>query len=115
MKFSLLFLGYHDKEAVPKDNADRVRHVLCVNMQHALVLRKDFLRRGATGCRMLQVEWMFSQPATLELTHNWGTENDDHYKNSTGNEDPKGYGTSRMPCISEPRRGCLHCCMHSST
>ena len=35
---------------------------------------------------------MFSQPATLELTHNWGTENDDNYKNATGNEDPKGYG-----------------------
>ena len=24
MKFSLLFLGYHDKEAIPSDSADRV-------------------------------------------------------------------------------------------
>ena len=24
MKFSLLFLGYHDKEAIPSDTADRV-------------------------------------------------------------------------------------------
>ena len=45
---------------------------------------------------LAQVEWMFSQPATLELTHNWGTENDDDYKNATGNEDPKGYGVQRL-------------------
>ena len=39
----------------------------------------------------MQVEWMFSEPATLELTHNWGTESDDTTFHS-GNEDPKGYG-----------------------
>jgi len=38
-----------------------------------------------------RVEWMFSEPATLELTHNWGTESDDTTFHS-GNEDPKGYG-----------------------
>lgn len=27
-----------------------------------------------------QAEWMFSQPATLELTHNWGTESDPEFK-----------------------------------
>ncbi|CAK0735017.1 Lactoylglutathione lyase [Coccomyxa viridis] len=39
-----------------------------------------------------RVEWMFKQPATLELTHNWGTEDDSSYKAHSGNEDPKGYG-----------------------
>ncbi len=36
---------------------------------------------------------MFSQPATLELTHNWGTESDDNFKGfHSGNDEPKGYG-----------------------
>ena len=35
---------------------------------------------------------MFSQPATLELTHNWGTENDANFHYHNGNSDPKGYG-----------------------
>ncbi|EIE26706.1 glyoxalase I [Coccomyxa subellipsoidea C-169] len=40
-----------------------------------------------------RVEWMFSQPATLELTHNWGTESDDNFKGfHSGNDEPKGYG-----------------------
>jgi hypothetical protein len=40
------------------------------------------------------VEWMFSRPACLELTHNWGTEDDPSYKAHSGNEEPKGYGES---------------------
>ena len=36
--------------------------------------------------------WMFSRPAVLELTHNWGSENDpeQHYHN--GNDQPQGFG-----------------------
>lgn len=39
-----------------------------------------------------QIEWAFSRKATIELTHNWGTENDpdSHYHN--GNSDPRGFG-----------------------
>lgn len=38
--------------------------------------------------------WLFSRPATLELTHNWGTENDPDFQGyANGNTDPgKGYG-----------------------
>jgi lactoylglutathione lyase len=39
-----------------------------------------------------RTEWMFKQPATLELTHNWGTEGDSDFKAHSGNEEPKGYG-----------------------
>jgi lactoylglutathione lyase len=39
-----------------------------------------------------RVEWMFKQPATLELTHNWGTEDDESFEVHNGNSDPKGYG-----------------------
>ncbi|KAK9810975.1 hypothetical protein WJX73_002729 [Symbiochloris irregularis] len=39
-----------------------------------------------------RVEWMFNKEACLELTHNWGTEDDDSYKAHNGNEEPKGYG-----------------------
>lgn len=33
---------------------------------------------------------MFNREACLELTHNWGSEDDDSYKAHNGNEDPKG-------------------------
>ena len=34
----------------------------------------------------------FSRPAMLELTHNWGDENDDSVSYHSGNEEPKGFG-----------------------
>ncbi|GBP79374.1 Lactoylglutathione lyase [Eumeta japonica] len=38
-----------------------------------------------------RTRWAMSRKATLELTHNWGTENDDSsYHN--GNSDPRGFG-----------------------
>lgn len=37
--------------------------------------------------------WTFSQKATLELTHNWGTENDPEFKGyHNGNSEPRGFG-----------------------
>eukprot|EP00884_Botryococcus_braunii_P003240 jgi/Botrbrau1/12917/Bobra.0299s0025.6 len=41
-----------------------------------------------------RAEWMFSQPATLELTHNWGTEDDPEFKGyKNGNtDDSRGFG-----------------------
>lgn len=41
---------------------------------------------------------MFSRPACLELTHNWGTEDDPSYKAHSGNEEPKGYGEGLFFC-----------------
>uniref|UniRef100_A0A8C5PE69 Lactoylglutathione lyase n=1 Tax=Leptobrachium leishanense TaxID=445787 RepID=A0A8C5PE69_9ANUR len=38
-----------------------------------------------------RIAWTFSRKATIELTHNWGTENDERpYHN--GNSDPRGFG-----------------------
>ena len=34
----------------------------------------------------------FSQPAMLELTHNWGDEEDDSVDYHNGNDEPKGFG-----------------------
>ncbi|KAL3154237.1 Lactoylglutathione lyase [Trebouxia sp. C0010 RCD-2024] len=42
--------------------------------------------------RKERVNWMFQQPATLELTHNWGTESDPDSKMHNGNDKPQGYG-----------------------
>lgn len=40
-----------------------------------------------------RVEWVFARPALVELTHNWGTENDDEFDGyHTGNAEPKGFG-----------------------
>ena len=40
-----------------------------------------------------RTKWIFSQTGTLELTHNWGTENDPEFSGyHNGNEDPRGFG-----------------------
>ena len=37
--------------------------------------------------------YTFEQKALLELTHNWGTENDETFEGyHNGNNDPRGYG-----------------------
>ncbi|GAU45452.1 hypothetical protein TSUD_107440 [Trifolium subterraneum] len=37
--------------------------------------------------------WTFAQKATIELTHNWGTESDPEFKGyHNGNSDPRGFG-----------------------
>ena len=42
--------------------------------------------------RSERIKWAFSQPGTIELTHNWGTENDPDFKYHNGNDDPRGFG-----------------------
>lgn len=36
--------------------------------------------------------WLFAQPALLELTHNWGTEDDLAARYHDGNSEPRGFG-----------------------
>ncbi|KAJ0237805.1 Lactoylglutathione lyase [Hirschfeldia incana] len=37
--------------------------------------------------------WTFGRPATIELTHNWGTESDPEFKGyHNGNSEPRGFG-----------------------
>ena len=36
--------------------------------------------------------WTFGQRAMLELTHNWGTENDNDFSYHNGNTEPQGFG-----------------------
>ncbi len=43
--------------------------------------------------------WTFSQPAILELTHNWGTQSDPTFKYHDGNAQPQGFGHI---CFSVP-------------
>lgn len=43
--------------------------------------------------------WTFSQTGILELTHNWGTENQEDFSYHDGNAQPQGFGHI---CISVP-------------
>uniref|UniRef100_A0A4X2LKW3 Lactoylglutathione lyase n=1 Tax=Vombatus ursinus TaxID=29139 RepID=A0A4X2LKW3_VOMUR len=42
--------------------------------------------------RSEKTAWTFSRKGTLELTHNWGTENDENQAYHNGNSDPRGFG-----------------------
>ncbi|XP_072755174.1 lactoylglutathione lyase-like [Anoplolepis gracilipes] len=42
--------------------------------------------------RRENIEWTFNRKATIELTHNWGTETDPDAKYHNGNSDPRGFG-----------------------
>ncbi|MHC6225268.1 lactoylglutathione lyase [Pseudomonas sp. X10] len=46
-----------------------------------------------------RTEWMKSIPGILELTHNYGTENNADFAYHNGNTDPRGFGHI---CISVP-------------
>jgi len=62
--FTLYFLGYVDDAEAAQWPAER-------------------------GARQTRV---FNRPAVLELTHNWGTEDDPEFEYHDGNEEPKGFG-----------------------
>lgn len=46
-----------------------------------------------------------SSEGLLELTHNWGTENDVEFKYHNGNDEPQGYGHICITC-KEPEKLC---------
>jgi lactoylglutathione lyase len=46
--------------------------------------------------------WTFSRRGILELTHNWGTENDPGFQYHDGNAQPQGFGHI---CFSVPNLG----------
>jgi len=39
-----------------------------------------------------RAQWVFTRPALLELTHNWGTETNSTFGYHNGNSDPRGFG-----------------------
>ncbi|MCC5858027.1 MAG: lactoylglutathione lyase [Ectothiorhodospiraceae bacterium] len=64
MKFTLYFLGMVDDEEAKRVPDDDAE----------------------------RTRYTFSQPAMLELTHNWGTEDDPDFSYHNGNEQPQGFG-----------------------
>lgn len=95
-KFTLYFLGYHEAKDIPEDRKERVRKFaalaqLVKAMNVMPISLSGELAQVDVTCA-LQVNWMFQQPATLELTHNWGTESDPEAKMHNGNDKPQGYG-----------------------
>jgi lactoylglutathione lyase len=66
LKFSLYFFALEDDPTVPDESVPQSE----------------------------RAKWLWSRPyPTLELTHNWGSENDPNFKYANGNTEPgKGYG-----------------------
>ena len=64
MKFTLYFLGKLDDDA-------------------AKTIPEDKAKRAT---------WVFGHETMLELTHNWGSEDDDEFEYHNGNQEPKGFG-----------------------
>ncbi len=44
------------------------------------------------GDKGKRATWVFGQKAMLELTHNWGTEEDEGFEYHNGNDQPQGFG-----------------------
>ncbi|MDZ7824843.1 MAG: lactoylglutathione lyase [Gammaproteobacteria bacterium] len=78
-EFSLYFLGYPDPEQLA-------------------AMPEDARARS---------EWLFAQPALLELTHNWGTESDPEVRYHDGNSEPRASATSasRSRTCTRPANG----------
>lgn len=72
MRFTLYFLGFADEQQATQ---------VPVDDPHA------------------RTTWTFSQHGMLELTHNWGTEDDSEVDYHNGNDEPQGYGHI---CVSVP-------------
>ncbi|EMP56329.1 lactoylglutathione lyase [Marinobacter koreensis] len=64
MKFTLYFLGYLD----------------------------DRQLQSVPGDDAHRTTYTFGREAMLELTHNWGTENDEDFAYHNGNDEPQGFG-----------------------
>ncbi|XP_025105803.1 lactoylglutathione lyase-like isoform X2 [Pomacea canaliculata] len=82
-----------------------LRHVLLQHQRRKLLKKFDFPGMDFSLYFVAYVDpalvpkddkeatkFCFSTPATLELTHNWGTEKQEGEPYHNGNTDPRGYG-----------------------
>ena len=57
-----------------------------------LAMKNDVDNENVPTSDNARTTWTFNQRAMLELTHNWGTENDGEFKYHNGNSEPQGFG-----------------------
>lgn len=55
--------------------------------------------------RGARVKWVFEQRGLLELTHNWGSEDDPEFSYHNGNSDPRGFGHLGL-CVPDVQALC---------
>lgn len=52
-----------------------------------------------------RARWMFGLPGCIELTHNYGTENDPDFSYHNGNTEPRGFGHIGL-CVPSVEQAC---------
>ena len=57
-----------------------------------LAMRGDVENNSVPDTDISRTTWTFRQRAMLELTHNWGSEDDDDFNYHNGNKEPQGFG-----------------------
>ena len=57
-----------------------------------LAMEGDVESNKVPSSENARTTWTFKQRAMLELTHNWGTENDKKFAHHNGNSEPQGFG-----------------------
>ncbi|KAF4798739.1 Lactoylglutathione lyase [Turdus rufiventris] len=88
MKFSLYFLGYEDKNDIPKDKAERTPWTF----SRKATLELTQLNKEFNHYCIFTVIHPYNISEIGYLESNWGTENDDSQSYHNGNSDPRGFG-----------------------
>lgn len=89
----------------PQKSREFYENVLGMKLLRTLVQESAQFTLYFFGYPSPETDDVFAQEGVIELTHNWGSENDDSVKYHTGNSNPQGYGHTCVSC-KDPKSLC---------